>query len=337
MNQVKIIDRTKENLEGEMIVFLFELCNLNCQMCWQDHNSVLGMDSIVEKIHPISHAIDGMIASGKRSISINLMGGELLADNIPDKTFSDYKILIEKIKNYSQEKNIPVNLQIVTNLVWESTDRVKKFLDDVKVPIAVSWDPVGRFNTASLNLFKKNLLEFKNYVSQVGVVMTKPTIKCFLKSTPDFFEYIYENFTVVFDHYTPEGKQNNIEHLLPTDVLLRDFHKFMIDNWPRCYPFSATLDNTAQPMFCMGTVNILPENSVSSCQNYEVKEVVIHFGALSKHKQEWFADYDCLNCEHMQRCSFGCFLNNHNKQTRTQKECWLKEVYDYIEEKNQND
>jgi radical SAM protein with 4Fe4S-binding SPASM domain len=334
MNQFTIIDNSKENSEGELIIFLFELCNLNCQMCYQDHDSIIGMDTIVERFDAVSKAIDGLIAKGKTAISINLMGGELFADNIKDEIFSDYVILIQKIKSYAMEKNIPINFQIVTNLIWEKTERVKTLLDKVELPIATSWDPVGRFNTSTLKIFKKNIVEFKDYISQVGVVMTKPTIKEFLKSTPELFEYIYNNFTVVFDHYTPDGKENHIEHLLPTDVLLRDFYKFMVDNWPLCYPFSETLNNNKQPMFCMGTVNVMPENKVTSCQTYDnVKEVVVHFGKLQKHKEEWFEDYDCVSCKYMQRCSFGCFLNNHNKKSRTQKECWLKEVYDYIEER----
>jgi sulfatase maturation enzyme AslB (radical SAM superfamily) len=224
MNQFTIIDNSKENSEGELIIFLFELCNLNCQMCYQDHDSIIGMDTIVERFDAVSKAIDGLIAKGKTAISINLMGGELFADNIKDEIFSDYVILIQKIKSYAMEKNIPINFQIVTNLIWEKTERVKTLLDKVELPIATSWDPVGRFNTSTLKIFKKNIVEFKDYISQVGVVMTKPTIKEFLKSTPELFEYIYNNFTVVFDHYTPDGKENHIEHLLPTDVLLRDFY-----------------------------------------------------------------------------------------------------------------
>jgi sulfatase maturation enzyme AslB (radical SAM superfamily) len=71
MNQFTIIDNSKENLEGELIIFLFELCNLNCQMCYQDHDSIIGMDTIVERFDAVSKAIDGLIAKGKTAISIN--------------------------------------------------------------------------------------------------------------------------------------------------------------------------------------------------------------------------------------------------------------------------
>lgn len=329
-----IIDKSKENSEGELIIFLFELCNLSCQMCYQDHNSRIGMDKIVEKIDVISKTIDGLVARGKRSVSINLMGGELFADQIEDSIFDDYATLIYGVRSYCEKINIPIEFQIATNLVWENTDRVRKFLDTVNIPIAVSWDPVGRFNSAALTIFKQNIVAFKDYVTQVGVVMTAPTIREFMKGTPELFDYIYDNFVVVFDHYTPDNNPKHIDHLLPTDVMLRDFYKFMIDHWPKCHPFKETLSDTTQPMFCMGTVNVLPNSSISSCQQYEVKEVVVHFGSLNKHKEQWFEDYDCLSCEYMQKCSFGCFLNNHNKKSRTQKECWLKEVYDYVEIKN---
>jgi hypothetical protein len=108
----------------------------------------------------------------------------------------------------------------------------------------------------------------------------------------------------------------------------------MIDNWPNCHPFLETRNKNSQPMFCMGTMNVFPDSTVGSCQTYEVKESVIHIGSLGKNKEKWFKDYDCISCEHMQRCSFGCFLNNHNKKSRTQELCWLKEVYDYSDVKN---
>ena len=45
-------------------------------------------------------------------------------------------------------------------------------------------------------------------------------------------------------------------------------------------------------------------------------------------------DYNCLECEHFNRCSLGCFLSHDLSETRTQEECWLKEVYNYVDSKH---
>ncbi len=44
----------KKNSSGELIVVLFELCNLTCQACFQDHNSVIGIDQVREKFELIN-------------------------------------------------------------------------------------------------------------------------------------------------------------------------------------------------------------------------------------------------------------------------------------------
>jgi hypothetical protein len=78
--------------------------------------------------------------------------------------------------------------------------------------------------------------------------------------------------------------------------------------------------------------------AIKSCSVYDVKEPItgqkmIFFGKLAEQKAQWLKDYDCLSCIHMQRCSFGCFLNHHTKNIRTQETCWLQEVYDYADTK----
>jgi radical SAM protein with 4Fe4S-binding SPASM domain len=339
--------KNKKNLKGELIVILFEYCNLSCQMCGQNHSDKNGINNIREKIHSIKKSMLSIKNSGKTSLAINLMGGELFQDFLDDDIFSDYEYLIDEINYYSNEITIPTTISISTNLVFNKVERVKKFLDKVKINISVSYDPAGRFNILTFETFKKNVKYFKEYISQVGVVMTKPTIERFLKKKTPFFDYIYENFEVVFDHFSPEvlgykqlsdikNGEDTAEKLTPNDVLLRDFYIFMYDNWNKCSPFFELKNKGVQPMFCMSTLTITPESSITSCETYkvnnEVKPVKIVFGNLNLKKNKWLDDYDCLSCEHMQRCSMGCFTV-HMRDIRTQELCWLKEVYDYVDTK----
>jgi hypothetical protein len=339
------IGTAKENQNGELIVILFEYCNLNCQMCSQDHDDKTGIDSVVDKFNSVKRSLDALKLKGKTSVSINLMGGELFADDHPDSLFDDYVTLINKIRNYGNIIGFPVDVQIASNFVWTKTERVRQFLNNANIKVTASYDPAGRFNTATFDIFKNNVIEFKDYIAQIGTVMTNPTIKRFMEDSVPFFDYLYNNFEIVFDHFTPEGegfgndtrsKFTNI--LLPTDIELRDFYKFMLDKWPECYPFKDIPVNIQQPMSCMSTITIHPTSAIKSCSVYDVKEPIagqkmIFFGKLSEQKNQWLKDYDCLSCIHMQRCSFGCFLNHHTKNIRTQETCWLQEVYDYADTK----
>jgi radical SAM protein with 4Fe4S-binding SPASM domain len=309
-------------------------------MCLQDHSSLEGIDSIKEKFDAISKSLLGLKNRGKDSVSINIMGGELLQDSLPDTVFKDYELLINRIRNFALDLNFPIEMHIASNMIWNKTERVAEFLNKTNMKLNASFDPTGRFNPQTFEIFKRNVVDFKNYIDQIGTVMTRPTIKKFMNDKVEFFDYLYENFQVVFDHYTPEvegvvfdnqDKFANI--LLPRDTDLRDFYKFMFDNYPNCFPFNELSLNTKQPMSCMGTVTIQPNSTVGSCSTYNIQkgEFKVMFGKLHEHKNQWLKDYDCLSCEYMQKCSFGCFLNHHKKNIRTQEACWLKEVYDYVE------
>jgi radical SAM protein with 4Fe4S-binding SPASM domain len=339
---MRIIE-SKNNTQGELIIILFEKCNLSCLMCMQNHSDETGIDSIREKIYSICNSLDVLKSKGKTSSVINLMGGELFEDSLADSIFEDYLFLIEEIRSYSDEINFPVNIQISTNLIWNKTSRVKQFLDKSKIKITASYDPAGRFNLITFDKFKENVKKFKDYISQIGVVMTKPSIELFMKNQVPFFNHLYSNFNIVFDHYSAEAvgyksvsdykKISIVDSLIATDTLLRDFYKFMFNTWPNCYPFKELTRKGLQPMFCMSTVTIPPDSSITSCEKYDVKiekPVKVVFGKLNEMKETWFDDYDCFSCEHMQRCSMGCFAN-HLRSGRTQKECWLKEVYDYVD------
>lgn len=337
-----IVGNLKHNNEGELIVILFEYCNLACQFCSQDHNSFEGIDIIKEKIKPISKVLDILKQRKNASVSVNIMGGEVLADEILDEKFKDYAMLIDSIKQYASSINIDINLHIATNMIWKKTDRVKNLIDSTGVKLAASYDPAGRFNVENLKLFVENCKLFKNEISQIGIVITKPNIECFMKNKISQFDFLYKNFTIVFDHYTHSSK-NNLNFLLPSDTMLRDFYKHMIDNYPKCHPFLETFDSELAAMYCMRTMYVFPDGSFGSCGSYEgftkktnTADISVKIIPILEKQVEntWYSNYNCIECEHMQRCSFGCFLNNHFYiGQRTQEACWLKEVYDYVDNK----
>jgi organic radical activating enzyme len=325
----QLIDlHNKRPATGEIIVTLFELCNLSCLFCPQDHSSIEGIDTIVSKIDQIKSVIDTLLKKGKKDFSIHLMGGELFSDELDDSVFEDYKTLIDSINTYCIEQNIPVNISVVSNLVWKKKNRVKQFLADTNVSIMTSYDPSGRFDKNSLEIFKENVVEFKDNIVTVNVIITKPTIDKFLKNQIPFFDYLYENFSVYFDQYGPEKNQ---KFLMATDIQVRDFMIYLVDHWPRVLPVQDYFSKTKSQMTCMDTHTVMPAGKWGGCGQFEQIDKVIPIKLVTE--QSWLDGYNCLECEHFNRCSLGCFMSNHVRDMRTQKECWLKEVYDYVDNK----
>lgn len=328
----KIINKhEKRSYVGEIIVILFEFCDLSCLFCHQDHDSIVGLDTIIEKFQYIKSSIETLIKKGKTEFYINIMGGELFSDNVDDEIFLDYIILIEKIRLYGKDNNLPITIRFVTNFIWTRSERVKRFIKDNEILLLSSYDPSGRFNAQNLETFKKNVLDFKEDIVSFNVILTKPNIDKFLKNSIPFFDYLYDNFPIFFDHYGPNKNDN---FLIPTDIELREFAKHMIDKWPKCSPYANYFKKTKTEMTCMDTFTVMPSGDHGGCGKFERVSKVIPIKLVLE--QKWFDDYNCLECEHFSRCSLGCFMSHHIKDSRTQQECWLKEVYDYIDGKEKN-
>jgi hypothetical protein len=341
MIESNLIKDKKYNSEGELIVFFFERCNLTCQFCPQDHDSIVGLDNILGKTDIIKKALDTLVAKGKTSVSISYMGGELFEDRIEDSTFDEYATVIREVDEYAKSINLPINCHLATNLVYEKRERVLDFVRKVNLPLAASYDPAGRFNVQSLETFKNNIEFFKDYIIQIGVVMTKPNMAKIIKNEAPFFQELYENFTIIFDNYTFSQNRDH-KKLMPNDVEYRDFYMYMVDHWPKCHPFCELHSKLSSKMSCMQTMYVFPDSTFGSCGTFEtgISPLIDKTGKVTRinispleHKIEkkWLDDYDCFSCEHMQRCTFSCFLNNHFKNNRTQEQCWLKEVYDYVD------
>lgn len=320
--------QNKRPTTGEIIVTLFEFCDLACLFCNQDHDSIVGMNTIVDKLEPIKIAMDNLLLKGKKSFSINIMGGELFSDKVKDELFLEYEKLVDGIREHSKNKNVETSIFFVTNFIWEKSERVKDFLDRKQLKILSSYDPSGRFNTKTIEIFKKNVIEYKDYIQSVNVVMTKQNMEKFRKNDIPFFDFLYENFQVFFDHYGP-GKNN--EFLSPKDVEIRDFMIYMYENWRNCVPFKDFDGKTYRKMACMDTLSIMPDGRWGACGMFE--NIVHKLTSKEEMEQKWFEDYNCFECPHLKRCTMGCFMSNHVKKMRTQQECFLKEVYDYVDSK----
>lgn len=333
----QIINKSKRTETGEIIITLFEFCNLNCIFCNQDHNSIVGFDTILEKKQAVIEIIELLRKTkNKNNFTVNIMGGEIFADRIPDSIFNDYKELILSLRQWSEENNTPIDVTLVTNFVWTKKQRVYNLINETGVALGTSYDPAGRFNLETLEIYKDNVKEFKEHIKLVNIILTKQNIDKFLKKQIPFFDYLYSNFDVYFDHYTPES---NVNVVLPKDIDLKAMALYMYEHWPNAYPYKNYVSKTKKNMSCMDTYTVMPTGKYGKCDilltsTLPEKVIPIKFQKIETKtdlEQKWFDNYNCLECDQFYRCSMGCFLSNHINSSRTQETCWLKEVYDYID------
>tara|TARA_R110000796_G_scaffold66932_1_gene153779 strand:+ start:2188 stop:3180 length:993 start_codon:yes stop_codon:yes gene_type:complete len=313
----------KRGQTGEIIVTLFEFCNLSCLFCNQDHDSLEGVKTIAEKIDVVKQVI---LKTPKKEYSIHFMGGEVFADQLPDHVYTDYQHVCHELNTWADKEDIKLEICFTSNMVFDKTDELDEFLKISNPYLLTSFDPAGRFNKNTFETFKHNVKKYKQHIKSVNIIMTKPTINRFMNGDVEFFDYLYENFDVYFDYYTPE---KNMEMFIPNDVLLRDFMLYMLEHYPNALPFADYTSKVKKQMSCMDTVTIMPNNSYGNC-TILLKDFKNVTTTKQEMEQEWFKQYSCLTCKHFQYCSMGCFLSNHMQSFRTQEACWLSEVYDVV-------
>lgn len=313
----------KRSQTGEIIVTLFEYCNLTCKFCNQDHDSLEGVKTITQKVETVKEVI---LRTPRKQYSVHFMGGEVFADALPGHVWDDYQYVCHELRRWSEKNNIELEICFTSNMVFDDHENLEKFLIISNPTLITSFDPAGRFNQKTFQTFQDNVKKYKDHIKSVNVIMTQPTIKRFMSGDVEFFDYLYEHFDIYFDYYTPE---ENMKLFIPNDVQLRDFMIYMLKHYPKALPFADYTRKTKKQMSCMDTVTIMPDNSYGACTILlkDFKNVTTNKIDM---EQEWFEQYKCFECPHFQYCSMGCFLSNHMQSFRTQEVCWLSEVYDVV-------
>lgn len=339
MNLIENILSNKMSTRGEFFINLFEHCNLRCSFCWQDHNDTKGMDTIKEKSELINTEILKM-SSKHTIIDLNLMGGELFSDEITDNLINDYLILATRIDSYALSLGVQINFNWVTNLVFTKRERIKSFLTDLRKKgmytyLTSSYDPKGRFNSKTRQIFIEGLEYFKQEIKTISIVLTSPNISFLTNKKDETFKYIYDHYPCYFDFYSPE---KNHKLMAPTDKDLRDFFIFLIDNYPKSYPINDWIRKKENKMSCRRSTIITPEGLSGKCRLQLSKENFEDFNSeidLTKNDNMEIAfveKYKCLECEFYQKCSLGCFLQEDYKNYNVLSTCMMKEVFRYIED-----
>jgi hypothetical protein len=326
---------------AEIVVVLFENCNLRCVMCPQDHETLnnISEESILSKVDPLINWIN---KNDSKYVKLHIMGGEIFQDFLLEKNYlNTYQKFMNEIVNKVEDKNKNIVFNFVTNLVFTKSDLVLNFLEKNNLMISTSYDSAGRFNIDDLKIFKKNIEIFKNKISMISCIMTAQSIKSV--KTDDYFSYLYDNFLIDWDSLWPSKYDKLNRLLMPKESELFDFYKWLIDNYPNCLNVEHFI--TEKPLMKMtctrgNNMTILQDNTIPrgcsgsafvqdrKTSDENVQEVVLNF----------FKTYNCFECQYFKKCPFTCFVKQDYKYIEHDLgDCVFKKTFEYVEEKNKND
>lgn len=321
---------------SEVELHLFELCNLRCHFCGQDHEDTTGFDLVLDKIPPVKEFIKN---NYRTKHIINIMGGEIFNDDLPDSMFESYKILAVETNEYAKQLGHECTFNWVTNLIFKKYTRIEaffNFLDEkgIKANISTSYDFVGRKNSLwNIDVFSKNLALLKDRVFTVGFVLTKTSIKHLLAKRDPFFDVLYENYPLYFDYYVPE---NGANVLMPSDQDILDCYLYIAKNYPKISPVKELLENSENKMTCysLNKLTLLPNGREVKCRYMDYKpeqfNTTINYDSNENIIEAHLNENQCLSCEWFSRCGFRCFVQaDWAKRIKTEK-CIFKSFFEEI-------
>lgn len=323
---------------SEIEIHFFELCNLRCQFCGQDHEAREGMDSILSKTDKV---IEFISQNSCHSHILNLMGGELFSDELPDSIFNDYFAFAQKIYFAAKEQEHDIHINWVSNLIFKKSDRVSSFLQKldqlgISTKISTSYDFAGRRNNLwSQDLFKKNLEIFKEKIYTVGFVLTKPAIDHLIHGSDEFFEYLYANYPLYFDFYVPE---NSARVLMPSDQEILESYLYIAKAYPNISPVKELVENEENKMTCysLNKLTLLPSGREVKCRYMDYTPGVfknpVDYLSNDNIIESFIEENQCLTCPWFSRCSFRCFVQADWKAREKNEECLFKTFFNTIEE-----
>jgi radical SAM protein with 4Fe4S-binding SPASM domain len=318
---------------SEIELHLFELCNLRCHFCGQDHEDRTGFDRILDKVEPVQKFISNNF---RKHHILNIMGGEIFNDELPDAILDQYKEFATRVNGSAQQQGHTCTFNWVTNLIFQKKERITRFFEDLDVlgipsNISTSYDFTGRKNSLwSLDTFKTNLELFKSRIFTVGFVLTKPAIESLIAGPDEFFDYLYANYPVYFDYYVPE---NGANVLMPTDQNILDAFLYVSRKYPKISPVRELLENSENKMTCysLNKLTLLPDGREVKCRYLNYKENQfnnpIDYQSNENIIEAHLTENQCLSCEWFSRCGFRCFVQADWAKRNKTEVCLFKTFF----------
>jgi hypothetical protein len=221
----------------DLTLFLFTKCNLNCDFCAE--RPVKSNDIDIEAIKNIPKLLEDNYPEELKNkelerIVIDLEGGELFSDDIPDNMFDIYEEVCNNvillIRKYLPDIKIEVNW--ISNGVNTKPERILELFDNTEVlsKLLLSYDPIGRYKTKEqFEMFENTFWYFYNLNSVtkkipvlISTVLTNKNIECIINNDK-FIMNLPKEVSLDFCYYSGKLYQ-------PSDDDLFNFYKWCIDN-----------------------------------------------------------------------------------------------------------
>lgn len=334
---------SKKPKVAEIEITLFEYCPYSCSFCEHDKNSKVGMSLIemASKALIVEDFIKNKMDKDITNINIQLVGGELLTDDLIDQHYlAFYLDLIKKIDRICKRNKKAPQINLVSSLNFTRMTEVYNFIARANelcpMNLIASYDLHGRYMS---DQWKKNIEFFKDRIS-VSVVMTKPMIESFIKKKDPYFDSLYERFDIYFDTFIPDKKTS---YLIPSDDDFLALLKHITLNYPSIAPFSEIIEkvkggmisSVAMNCLSLNKITIFPDNSVSNCRwkrytqsdfrnklDYEDNTIMM---------KDHVDHYNCLSCNYFQQCPMRCFTQWSWIDRKTNSSCVMKDWFDWLQ------
>jgi len=325
---------------AEVVTVLFEHCNMTCSFCPQDHDSTFGADrdQIMSKVPLVVDWINNNHKS--KFFKLHILGGEVFQDVWIEKGFLDiYQEYIDAIAEGITDPEKELHPNFVTNLVFEKTDKVMELLERNNIKVSISYDSTGRFNKSQFETFKRNIEIFKDRISMVSVAATATNMKSIIAGD-EYFDYLYSLYDIDFDSYLPANDDKKNLFFMPKESELLAFNKHLVEHYPKCTNIAYFVEPSQNNrMSCTrgNSLQMFPNNyAPKGCSgaaltgNTDVLETVnAQDGELL---ENFFAKYNCFECEYFSRCPFTCFVKQDTKKLiRDIDGCVFKETFKFAD------
>ena len=328
----KIID-TKVIDYAEIVVCLFDHCNLRCVFCPQDHDL---LDGATEKeiLSKVSGIVD-WIKNNQRSkyFKLHIMGGELFQDQFIQAGFINYyQKFVDEINTQTQDLDKHIVFNFISNLVFLETQPVLDFIENNNFKISVSYDTKGRFATGQFDIFKDNIELFKHRIEMISSVMTRQTMIAITEGD-EYYDYLYSNFKCDWDSFLPSVEKS--QFLMPKESESLAFYKKLVKDYPKCINIKPFVDTTPQnKMSCTrgNSYTVMYDNTnPTGCSGSALlREAKTEDLGSTKIINNFMEKYDCFSCEFFQRCPFTCFIKQDYKfLVDDEAQCVFKSTFEY--------
>lgn len=330
--------KDKLNDSTEIEIHLFEFCNLSCAFCGQDHDSRVGMSrrEIHEKARRV---IEFMDSNDKTSHIVNIMGGEVFNDEVPDSLFDYYNEFYHLVNDWVKEHSQSVRFNWVTNLIYQNAERVLRLLEGKNnCFISTSYDFAGRgLNLVKSSLFERNLALFSDKITVIGFVLTAPAIRKILTKEDPYFLELYKKYPLYFDYYVPEL---SADKMMPTEQQMLDVFLYIAEHYPKVAPISDLLENERNQMTCysLNKLTLLPNNREVKCRyiDYKANDFESPIDYLSNENiiEAHLDRAGCLSCPWFDRCMMRCFVQADWSGLVRLEKCLFKTFFEVCSKKD---